>query len=360
MTKKELIHRDVVIIGSGPAGLTAAIYAARADLKPLVIEGPQPGGQLTITTEVENYPGFSNGIQGPELMDEFRAQAARFGTEFLVQYISEADLSERPFTLHTEDYTVKAETLIIASGASAKWLGIPGEAPAPHGLGGYGVSACATCDGFFFKGKPIVVVGGGDTAMEEANFLTRYASRVTVIHRRDTLRASKIMQDKAFKNEKIEFIWDTAVEEILGSPETGVTGVRIRNLKTGDESIFPCGGVFIAIGHKPNTDMFKGQLDMDEVGYLLTAGKSMATNIPGVFACGDAQDSFYRQAITAAGTGCMAAIDAERFLDDLPVPMPSGEEITIEGERVTEDHESIIMPDGQVISNKPEGTAHGD
>jgi thioredoxin reductase (NADPH) len=351
---KDALHREVVILGSGPAGLTAAIYAARADLRPLLIEGPQPGGQLMITTEVENYPGFSKGIQGPELMQEFRDQAARFGTEFLVTWVREADLSKRPFTLHTEDHVIKAETLIIASGASAKWLGIPGEAPAPNGLGGYGVSACATCDGFFFKGKPIVVVGGGDTAMEEATFLTRYASRVTVIHRRDTLRASKIMQDKAFKNDKIDFIWDTAVEEILGSPATGVTGVRIKGLKTGEERIFPCEGVFIAIGHKPNTDIFKGQLDMDEVGYLKTSGHSMATNIPGVFACGDAQDSFYRQAVTAAGTGCMAAIDAERFLDNLPVQMPTGNEVTIEGELVTADHEKIIMPDGEVVMNKPE------
>jgi thioredoxin reductase (NADPH) len=354
---KETLHRDVVIIGSGPAGLTAAIYAARADLKPLVIEGPQPGGQLTITTEVENYPGFAKGIQGPELMDEMREQARRFGTEFLVTWINTADLGERPFTLETDEQIIKAETLIIASGASAKWLGIPGEAPAPNGLGGYGVSACATCDGFFFKGKPIVVVGGGDTAMEEATFLTRYASRVTLVHRRNTLRASKIMQDKAFKNEKIDFIWDTAVEEILGTPETGVTGVRLRNLKTGEESIFPCEGVFIAIGHKPNTDLFKGQLEMDDVGYLKTSGRSMATNIPGVFACGDAQDSFYRQAVTAAGTGCMAAIDAERFLDNLPVPVPSGEEITIEGEHVTADHQNIIMPDGEVISNRAEEVA---
>ncbi|HEY0404727.1 MAG TPA: thioredoxin-disulfide reductase [Pyrinomonadaceae bacterium] len=358
---KETLHRDVVIIGSGPAGLTAAIYAARADLKPLVIEGPQPGGQLTITTEVENYPGFAKGIQGPELMDEFREQARRFGTEFLVTWINSADLSERPFTLETEEQIIKAETLIVASGASAKWLGIPGEAPAPYGLGGYGVSACATCDGFFFKGKPIVVVGGGDTAMEEATFLTRYASRVTLVHRRETLRASKIMQEKAFKNEKIDFIWNTAVEEIFGAPETGVTGVRLKNLKTGEESVFPCEGVFIAIGHKPNTDIFKGQLDMDEVGYLKTSGRSMATNIPGVFACGDAQDSFYRQAVTAAGTGCMAAIDAERYLDNLPVPTPTGEEVTIEGEHVTADHRKIIMPDGEVISNLPEEvSAQGD
>jgi thioredoxin reductase (NADPH) len=366
---KETLHRDVVIMGSGPAGLTAAIYAARADLHPLVIEGPQPGGQLTITTEVENYPGFSKGIQGPELMDEFREQARRFGTEFMTTWIDRVDLDRRPFMLYgkedrdSEDvsFIIKAETLIISTGASAKWLGIPGEAPAPEGLGGYGVSACATCDGFFFKGKPIVVVGGGDTAMEEATFLTRYASRVTVIHRRDTLRASKIMQDKAFKNDKIDFIWDTAVEEVLGSKETGVTGVRLRNLKTDEERIFPCEGVFIAIGHKPNTELFRGQLEMDEIGYLKTSGRSMATNIPGVFACGDAQDSFYRQAVTAAGTGCMAAIDAERFLDHLPVLAPTGEEVTMEGEIVTSDHESIIMPDGEVIPNKPEEEAvHGD
>ena len=366
---KETLHRDVVILGSGPAGLTAAIYAARADLHPLVIEGPQPGGQLMITTEVENYPGFSKGIQGPELMEEFRQQAVRFGTEFLTTYIDRVDLSKRPFTLYGKESAdseevltvIRAETLIISTGASAKWLGIPGEAPAPEGLGGYGVSACATCDGFFFKGKPLVVVGGGDTAMEEATFLTRYASRVTVVHRRDQLRASKIMQDKAFKNDKIDFIWNSAVEEILGTPETGVTGVRLRNLETNEESIFPCEGVFIAIGHKPNTDLFKGQLEMDEVGYLKTSGRTMATQIPGVYACGDAQDSFYRQAVTAAGTGCMAAIDAERFLDNLPVLAPTGEEVTIEGERVTPNHEAIIMPSGEVIPNKPEQVvAQGD
>ena len=349
---KETLHREVVIIGSGPAGLTAAIYAARADLKPLVIHGPQPGGQLTITTEVENYPGFAEGIQGPALMEQFEEQARRFGTEFLVTFVGEVDLSKRPFVLQTDEHEIRAETLIVASGASAKWLGIPGEAPAPHGLGGLGVSACATCDGFFFRGKPIVVVGGGDTAMEEANFLTRYASRVTLIHRRDHLRASKIMQDKAFKNPKIDFIWNTEVKEILGSQEAGgVTGVRLVNLETGAESTFDCEGVFIAIGHKPNTDIFRSWLDMDDVGYIKTAGRSMATNVPGVFACGDAQDSFYRQAVTAAGTGCMAAIDAERYLDNLPVPVASGEEITIEGEIVSADHEQITMPDGEVISN---------
>jgi thioredoxin reductase (NADPH) len=316
---KDTIHKEVVIIGSGPAGLTAAIYAARANLKPLVVEGPEPGGQLMITTDVENYPGFSNGIMGPILMDEFREQARRFDTEFLVTWVSKADLRQRPFTLETEDHIIKADTLIIASGASAKWLGIPGEAPIPQGLGGNGVSACATCDGFFFKGKPLVVVGGGDTAMEEATFLTKFATGVTVVHRRDALRASKIMQDKAFKNEKIDFIWDTAVEEILGSRETGVTGVRLKDLKTGEERVFPTGGVFIAIGHQPNTDLFKGQLEMDSVGYIKTRDRSTATNIPGVFACGDAQDSVYRQAVTAAGTGCMAAIDAERFLDSHPI-----------------------------------------
>ncbi len=322
---KETMHKEVVILGSGPAGLTAAIYAARANVKPLVVEGPEPGGQLMITTDVENYPGFANGIMGPILMDEFRGQAKRFGTEFLVSWVSRADLSQRPFTLETEDHIIKAETLIIATGASAKWLGIPGEAPTPEGLGGHGVSACATCDGFFFKDKPLVVVGGGDTAMEEATFLTKFATGVTVVHRRDALRASKIMQDKAFKNEKINFIWDTGVEEILGSRESGVTGVRLRDLKTGEGRVFPTEGVFIAIGHQPNTDLFKGQLDMDEVGYIKTRDRSTATNIPGVFACGDAQDSVYRQAVTAAGTGCMAAMDAERFLDNHPIDAEAGQ-----------------------------------
>lgn len=358
----EEIRRQVVIIGSGPAGLTAAIYAARANLKPLLIDAPAdtekqttPGGQLMITTEVENYPGFAEGIQGPDLMIQFRAQAERFGTEFLEEWITKVDFSERPFKLYTDNTVVKAETLIIASGASAKWLGIPGEAKTPHGFGGNGVSACATCDGPLpaFRNKRLVVVGGGDTAMEEATFLTRYASRVFVVHRRDKLRASKIMQDKAFRNEKLEFIWNTGLEEILGTQEQGVTGVRLRDVHTGKTRDFECEGVFIAIGHKPNTDLFKGQLEMDAVGYIKTLGHSMATNVPGVFACGDVQDSVYRQAITAAGTGCMAAIDAERFLDHLPIVMPTGEEVTIEGEHLPADHSVIIMPTGEVVSNEP-------
>jgi thioredoxin reductase (NADPH) len=357
---RQTLHRDVVIFGSGPAGLTAAIYTARASLKPLLIDAPvdsekqtAPGGQLMITTDVENYPGFSEGIQGPELMVEFRKQAERFGTEFLEAWITKAELEERPFTIHTDDYLITAETLIIATGASAKWLGIPGEAKVPEGFGGNGVSACATCDGPLpgFRNRPLVVVGGGDTAMEEATFLTRYASRVYVVHRRDRLRASKIMQEKAFRNEKIEFIWDTAVEEILGTPQDGVTGVRLLNLRTDEERVFPCSGVFVAIGHKPNTDLFKGQIEMNNIGYIKTSGHSTATNIPGVFACGDAQDSVYRQAVTAAGTGCMAALDAEKFLDHLPVAMPSGEEVTIEGEHITPDHEAIIMPDGNMVPN---------
>src|SRR5215813_3231772 len=264
----ETIKRDVVIIGSGPAGLTAAIYTARASLKPLLIDAPAdaarqttPGGQLMITTDVENYPGFAKGIQGPELMDEFRTQAERFGTEFMEAWITEVDLSERPFQIYTETQTISAETLIIATGASAKWLGIPGEAKVPDGLGGNGVSACATCDGPLpaFRNQTLVVVGGGDTAMEEATFLTRYAAKVYVVHRRDKLRASKIMQEKAFRNEKIEFIWNTAVDEILGTPADGVTAVHLRNLVNGEEYDFPCAGVFVAIGHKPNTELFKGQ-----------------------------------------------------------------------------------------------------
>ncbi|MCU0240181.1 MAG: thioredoxin-disulfide reductase, partial [Pyrinomonadaceae bacterium] len=305
------INKKVVILGSGPAGLTAAIYAARAELNPLVIEGPQPGGQLTITTDVENYPGFANGIMGPDLMNEFRGQAERFGTEILNVWIDKVDLSQRPFTLYgktSQDSAeitdiIKAETLIISTGASAKWIGVKGEEPVPIGLGGNGVSACATCDGFFFRGKEIVVVGGGDTAMEEATFLTKFASKVTVVHRRDTLRASKIMQDRALNNPKIEFMWNTEIREILGTKEEGVTGIKIFNNQTNEEGVFATQGVFVAIGHQPNTDLFKGQLDMDEVGYLITEGRTMKTNIEGVFACGDAQDSYYRQAITAAGSG---------------------------------------------------------
>ncbi len=359
---KEEIRRQVVIIGSGPAGLTAAIYSGRANLDPLLIDAPAdtekqttPGGQLMITTEVENYPGFSEGIQGPELMVEFRKQAERFGTEFLEEWINRVDLQSRPFTLYTDNKIIKADTLIIASGASAKWLGVPGEAKTPVGFGGNGVSACATCDGPLpaFRNKHLVVVGGGDTAMEEATFLTRYAKRVFVVHRRDKLRASKIMQEKAFANDKIEFIWNTELIAILGTQEQGVTGVHLQNGQTGEDVIFDCDGVFIAIGHKPNTDLFKGQIDMDPVGYIITNGHSTATNIPGVFACGDVQDSVYRQAVTAAGTGCMSAIDAERFLDHLPVEMPSGEEVTIEGEHITVDRKLIIEPTGEVISNEP-------
>lgn len=321
MTEMHLKHK-VVILGSGPAGLTAAIYASRAQLDPLVIDGPQPGGQLTITTDVENYPGFSKGIMGPILMDEFREQALRFGTKIVNLWIDAVDVSVRPFKLYakespdSEDVTtvIEADTLIVSTGASAKWLGIPGEAPVPEGLGGNGVSACATCDGFFFRGRPIVVVGGGDTAMEEALFLTKFASSVTLVHRRGEFRASQIMQNRVLSHEKIEILWNTEVREIIGTKEKGVEAVRTFNNLTNEESTLPTEGVFIAIGHQPNTSLFKGILDMDETGYLVTEGKTMKTNVPGVFACGDAQDAYYRQAITAAGTGCMAAIDAERFL----------------------------------------------
>ena len=321
MAETHLRHK-VVILGSGPAGLTAAIYASRAQLDPLVIDGPQPGGQLTITTEVENYPGFKSGIMGPILMDEFREQALRFGTKIVNVWIDSLDVSERPFKLYGKESqdsdeittVIEADSLIISTGASAKWLGVPGEDPVPEGFGGNGVSACATCDGFFFRDRPIVVVGGGDTAMEEALFLTKFASSVTIIHRRDEFRASQIMQNRVFANNKTDVIWNTEVTEILGSKETGVESINIRNILTGETSNFPTQGVFIAIGHKPNTDLFKGVLDMDDVGYLITEGKTMKTNVEGVFACGDAQDSYYRQAVTAAGTGCMAAIDAERFL----------------------------------------------
>ena len=299
----------LVIIGSGPAGLTAAIYAARANLSPLLIEGWQSGGQLTTTTEVENYPGFSTGIMGPELMKEMRGQAKRFGTEFLTGDVSAVDLSTRPFCLTIDgERAIEAEALILATGASPIRLGLPNE----QRLTGYGVSTCATCDGYFFRERDVVIVGGGDSAVEEATFLTKFARTVTVVHRRDKLRASKIMQDRAMRNEKISFAWNSVVEDILGKDL--VTGVRLKNIVTGASTDLACAGVFVAIGHRPNTDLVKGQLDMDEHGYILTS-RGAHTTVPGVFAAGDVQDAKYRQAITAAGSGCMAAIDAERFLE---------------------------------------------
>ena len=304
-------HETVIICGSGPAGLTAALYTARANLKPLVFDGIRPGGQLTITTDVENYPGFPDGIMGPELMDRMRAQVERFGTRFVLDDIVKCDLSKRPFTLTTaggEVYTCDA--LIIASGADAKYLGLPSETR----LQGYGVSACATCDGFFYKGVELIVVGGGDTAVEEATFLTRFATKVYIVHRRDSLRASKPMQAKAHANPKIEFIWNTEVTEVLG--EKKVQGVRLRNLKTGDEYERPIGGMFLGIGHTPNTAAFTPWITHDDLGYLVPQPGRTATNIEGVFACGDAADHYYRQAVTAAGTGCAAAIEAERWLEE--------------------------------------------
>jgi len=300
--------RKVIILGSGPAGLTAAIYAARADLQPLVIEGFQPGGQLMITTDVDNYPGFADGIMGPELMDVMRKQAARFGTEFEMATVDRVELGENEKVLHAGDRSWRTHALIICSGASARWLGLESETR----LQGRGVSACATCDGFFFRDQDIVVVGGGDTAMEEATFLTKFASKVYVVHRRGELRASKAMQERAEKNPKIEFVWHSVVEEILGDEK--VSGVRLRNVQTNETSELACGGFFVAIGHTPNTKIFEGVLEMDDAGYLTTEPGTTRTNIDGVFAAGDVTDHVYRQAVTAAGLGCQAALDAERWL----------------------------------------------
>ena len=302
--------RNVVIIGSGCAGLTAAIYAARANLNPLVVRGVHAGGQLTLTTLVENFPGFPKGVQGPELIELMQKQAKDFGAEFMEGQVSKADLSKRPFELDVGAAQLQTRTLIIASGATAKLLGLESE----RKLLGHGVSTCATCDGYFFRGKEVVVVGGGDTAAEDALFLTRYANEVSIIHRRDQLRASKIMQDRLRRNEKIKFIWNSKVEDILDADKREVSGIRLHNLNTKDEIIKPIDGVFIGIGHEPNTSLFRGQLDVDDLGYLITREGSK-TNVPGVFAAGDVQDRVYRQAITAAGSGCMAAMDAERFLE---------------------------------------------
>ena len=303
-------QHQVVIVGSGPAGYTAAIYAARANLKPVLFSGLQPGGQLTITTDVENYPGFPKGVLGPEMMELFRAQAERFGTKIIDGVVTRVDLSKRPFLVEGEGREMLAQTVIIATGASAKWLDIPSEKL----LSGHGVSACATCDGFFFRNKEVGVVGGGDTAMEEATFLTKMCSKVTIIHRRETFRASKVMIQRAQANPKIAWALNQGVVEVLGEKQTGVRGVRTTDTVTGEVREIPLGGLFIAIGHDPNTTLFKGQLAMDEVGYLKVAPGSTRTSIPGVFASGDAADPIYRQAVTAAGTGCMAAIDAERFI----------------------------------------------
>jgi thioredoxin reductase (NADPH) len=309
-----MADRQIVIIGSGPAGLTAALYTARANLKPLLIEGLESGGQLMLTTMVENWPGFRDGIMGPDLMIEMREQALRFGTEMLTGNVTAVDLMRRPFTIRLDEgRVITTESLIIATGASARWLEIGSD----RRLSGHGVSTCATCDGYFFKGKPIAVVGGGDSAMEEAIYLTKFASRVTVIHRRDALRASKIMQDKAFANPKIEFIWDSEIIDVKDVDKGAVTSVVVRNLKTGKRHELPLDGVFIAIGHTPNTSLFTGQIELDANGYIVTR-HGTRTSVPGVFAAGDVQDHIYRQAVTAAGTGCMAAIDAEHYLEDMP------------------------------------------
>ena len=304
----ETEHAKVVIVGSGPAGYTAAVYTARAELEPMVIAGLEAGGQLMLTTEVENYPGFPEGVSGPDMMDLFEAQAARFGSTIYKENATRIDLSKRPFRIETTERVVTADTVILATGASARWLGLPSE----ERLTNRGVSACATCDGALYRGKPMAVVGGGDTALEEALFLTRFATKVSLIHRRDELRASKIMQDRALKNEKIEFVWNAEVDEILG--DDFVTSMRVKDVKSGETRELPVEAVFIAIGHRPNTDLLKGQIELDPVGYIKNEPGGTRTSIEGVFACGDAMDPIYRQAITAAGTGCMAAIDAERWL----------------------------------------------